>query len=285
LHPLTNFGHDQRVTLDRSAGTSHVPSNATRELLLDAALHLLSDAELSDLLAYITEKQIAEAAAEMLTDQGRNDVRPPSTRTVGYQFRGSSGTRKFDRGILASALLARALERNGEIERAAAEAHLIAADALAEAAGDPNADLRPVITAIFAEMQGRSPGAADPLLEARERVRYAAFAACDRDGALAKTLRNHDEVNDGMFDAVYERYLRISGRRPASGYTLRNMRHLIAMFLEGETVRARYGGSLPPVLVADTVLRMFWALSAPVDGPELDYQAEALAAIRQASGS
>jgi hypothetical protein len=65
-----------------------------------------------------------------------------------------------------------------------------------------------------------------------------------------------------------------TGRRLVEGFDTKELATLIAMLLEGQSLRARYKGELPLATIANAVVRIFWAFSVTVDAEEPDVHAE-----------
>jgi hypothetical protein len=244
----------------------------TREFLVDAAFRAVAEASLTDLLAFLSPKTIAERARELMETDARSDDRAPSAPTVAYHFHVAGTSRKFDRQTLVDTLIDRACEQVADAARSAAEEYLRAADALA--AGH---DLDSVYQAVEHDIDMYRPGLVDRSVDARERLFFTAMATCDDGGHAAERLRETDARVETIFVGVYERFLMLTGRRVVSGYTTRELAILVSMLLNGEAMRYRYGNSLRASQVTRAIMRIFWAFTTRNGLPDPDVEGDLLA--------
>ncbi|MBE2317364.1 hypothetical protein DVA67_015385 [Solirubrobacter sp. CPCC 204708] len=218
--------------------------DSTRERIVESALAVVDQMTFGELLAALTPERLAEDARW-------------SPGTVRYQFRAAEGSLSFDRGRLADALLDRFCERSRLEAQASVAGYVAAAEQLG--AGD----LDSVAAAIESNMAAFRPGSAGTEATAGERVHLLALAMCDAEPAVAARLRGLQQDVLDIFAPVYDALLAATGRRPAPGFTPRELAVVVNAFLEGLLLVHRYDTSLDPAVAARAVLRAFWALTVP----------------------
>jgi hypothetical protein len=242
----------------------------TRDLIIEAAFLSLAQASLKDLMSFLGPTSLARAAAEVLDTQQRIGVNAPAPETVAYHFHTSDTERQFDLVQLAEELIEQACAQTVEAAEDARRTYLAAADRFSE-----TRSLDAVVTAIDdADLAQYRPGGADELVDARERVYLTAVALCDLGSTIAQKLQRTNELSVETAVPIYDRFLELTGRRLVEGFDTKELATLIAMLLEGQSLRARYKGELPLATIANAVVRIFWAFSVTVDAEEPDVHAE-----------
>jgi AcrR family transcriptional regulator len=233
--------------------------------MVDVAFREVGQAGVSELLDFLTPERIVESAEEALT--GDN---------VRYHFHKPKSQRQFDREALFLELLERACDQVAQASRKVTETHLANATAM-----ESSGEVAPLYEAVAAGLEHYRPGAEDPAVDAREVIYFLGIALCDHERSVAQQLRATDEQTESTFARVYERFLDMTGRRIAAGYSVRDLAKLISMLLNGESMRYRYGNSLPLAKVADAGMRLFWALTTPEGEEDWDIEQDVRTAIRR----
>jgi hypothetical protein len=212
---------------------------------------------------------LARAAGELIETESQIGVRAPAPETIAYHFHTPGTERKFDLGRLANELIDQACAQTVEAEEDARQTYLAAAERFAE-----TRSLDALITAVDDDLAHYRPGIADALVDAWERVYFTAVALCDLGSSIARKLQQTNERSVETAIPIYERFLELTGRRLVDGFDTRELAALIAMLLEGQSLRARYKGELPLAKIAQAVIRMFWAFSVPCSLAESDIYAD-----------
>jgi hypothetical protein len=249
----------------------------TRDLILEAAFLSVAEASLDDLLSFMGPTSLARAASEMIETDQRLGVRSPAPETVAYHFHTPDTERQFDLGQLADELIDQACAQTIEAATDARQTYLDAGERFAE-----TRNFDAVITAIDGDLAHYRPGSADPLVDARERVYFTAIALCDVGSSIARKLQQTSERSVESAVPIYERFLELTGRRLVDGFDTRQLATLVAMLLEGQSLRARYRGELPVEKIAAAVIRIFWAFSVRCDSEEPDIHADLTADTQSA---
>jgi hypothetical protein len=243
--------------------------DATHELIAEAAFRLISDASPDDFLGFLGPKRLADQAERIVFDDRRVGIRPPAPGTVGTHFAREGSHHAFDRGRLAGELVRRASADIAAAADAGQEGYFEAIDRFA-ATGDFDA----LVEAVAGDVDHYRPGGADPLTDARERLYFVATALADAESSFATPLRETQRDSVAKAAVIYRRVLEVTGRRMVDGYDETELATLIAMLMEGESLRHRSGASIAVEKVADAIFRIFWALTADADDPDPDYKAD-----------
>lgn len=219
------------------------PRSPLQEEILDRAEALLAEADLEDLLAFITPERLSEKAKF-------------SPAAVRYNFR--TGGRRFSRAELADALLERFVHAYGEAAKVAAGGYRFASKAVSTFA-----DADKVIEGILADVEqyyGESLEQ-DPAAAARERLYLLALLTAERQTKSAAALRASDDQIIGEYAEIYDLYLEKTDRRLAAGLTSVDLAHLVSCMLVGATLIGRYSPEPQMESVARAVVRIFWSFT------------------------
>lgn len=215
----------------------------TKERILDRAEVLLSEANLEQLLGFLTPERLADGA----------DFSPAAVR---YNF--SQEGRRFDRPALASALLERFVAAYGEAAKSAIEVYRYASIAVSNFA-----DADRVVEGVLGDVE-RYYGPAleqEPAAAARERLYLLALLTAERQPESARALADSDERILAEYAEVYDLYLEKTNRRLAAGLTSMDLANLISYLLIGATLVGRYSSDIDMETVARAVIRVFWAFT------------------------
>jgi hypothetical protein len=245
------------------------PSQTTRDLIIEAAFLSLAQASLEDLMSFVGPTSLSRAAADLLETEGRLGVRAPAPETIAYHFHTPDTERQFDLVRLADELIDQACAQTIEATEDARRTYLAAAEHFAE-----TRSFEAIITAVDDDLAHYRPGSADALVDARERVYFTAVALCDLGSSIARKLQQTNERSVETAVPMYERFLEVTGRRLVDGFDTREFAALVAMLLEGQSLRARYRGELPLEKIAQAVIRIFWVFSVPRGSAEPDIYAD-----------
>ena len=227
-----------------------------RERVVAAARRLLGDAPVDSLLTFLTIEAIRE---EVATD-GQGPA--PSSKTISQLFSAPGLAGRFDRSVLIDAVLEGVVRDTETVAQANADGYLQAADTVRRGGG-PEA----VIAAIASDLLDYMPvGAME--VDARERAYYFCSTVADDARPLARRLRQFHGTAKDIYEGAYKAFLEVLNRRLATDVTYDQLYLAISGYLEGVQLYRRQGVAIDDDLIAMTVMRIFWAHTAPIAGTE-----------------
>lgn len=238
------------------------------ERTVRAALRILAVASVEDVLSLLTTEALRN---EMAIDR---QAPPPSSRTIAQAFsaRGSDG--RFNRGRLVEAMLERTIEDVSAVARTHAEGYLQAADTVRRGGG-PEA----VAAAISRDFREYQPGGSDAITE-RERAFHVCLAMCDDEPTLARQLRHFLSEHAAAYAEATATFGKVFKRRLATGVSPEHLHIAINAYLRGiQSLYLRSGAEINSDAISETVIRIYWAHTTPISGPERSPTAELWAGL------
>ena len=146
--------------------------------------------------------------------------------------------------------------------RANADGYLQAADTIRRGGG-PEA----ITAAVAGDLRDYVPSGI-PDVDARERTYYLAVAMADDNRGVARQLREFLEAHKAIHQVAYQAFLALFNRRPATSVTFDGLYYAVSGYLEGVQLYKRYGLAVSDDRITDSMIRIFWAHTRPLTGPE-----------------
>jgi hypothetical protein len=244
-----------------------------RSRAVAAAVRLLEQASDVETLALLTVEAL------------RNEMRvdgygaPPSPVRLARAFSRPGRKPEFDRASLVVAVVEWGLEDILDAAQRQAHAYM---EAAVEARG--GAGLEPMIATVHRHLREHEPAGYSNAVNARERIFYLSLALADDERTIARLLRDFLRRNQEIYEEVVEVYLALFRRRLAAGVSAADLIRAGHGYVRGSHVYTRTGAAIDQTTVADTLLRIVWSHTVPVDAPEVDVIAELSGAIRSGIG-
>jgi AcrR family transcriptional regulator len=226
-------------------GTRRAGTRRGRAPLLDAALELLLELHLEDVMARVGVRSVAARAG----------VAPG---TVNHHFR-STGSAGSPNRTLATATLAHAIGRSPDIAASTSR------QLIQHAAGDRSES---------PSRRGVAEVARDDYLanaglesEAETVAMLLACAVAPRDAQAAETLRDCYETLSASYAAAYVALAEGCGRRFVDGISAEHVAAMVTALADGVMLRARFDpATATEDLFTDAAIRLFLACTASIDG-------------------
>jgi hypothetical protein len=238
------------------------------ERTLSAALRMIERAEMADVLSFLT----LEALRNEIAGDGRGPA--PSPASIARAFSTREEPRKFNRAILANSLLNRVTQELLAVTRENTEVYYQAADTI-DRGGGPGA----IVSAVHRDLGDYLPTEEAASVIARERSYLLYYALADEEPRIARRIRETFKEARATYQPVYERFLKLTNRKLAPNVTLDQLYLSVSGYLESVTLYRRANIKIEDEIVADTVMRHFWAHTDPVNKSGHDPIAELWSAI------
>lgn len=229
-------------------------ARSARSSITEAALEMVGEAELDDLVRVLTPERLANVG----------DWAPS---TVRYHFGGRSidgGPRDlgFRRRELAVEVVRLAVER---AERATLEAVERWDDALAEPEG--SGDVTTLVAVMNENLARFVPGGSAEDSGSRDRAYYLALAVADDDPEIARLLRDSRARQIQAWAPALVTYVRATGRRLRPGRSAEELAAALYAVVDGQLVRLRTEPASAPSWFADLLLTVIDAFTEPGASP------------------
>jgi AcrR family transcriptional regulator len=238
-----------------------------------AALRLVANSSVEDALSLLTTEALRN---EMMLDQ----LGPqPSARTIALAFPGQSGEIRFSRDRLVEAILAQTIDEMLVLAKIHADGYLQAVDTVSRGGG-PEA----FVSAINRDLRDNQPGG-DEGIDGRERVFHLCLAMCDDNPGLARQLKRFMRRHAELYAEAEAALGRLFNRRLATGVTAEQLHLALNGYARGVQLHLRCGAAVDAERVAETIIRIYWAHTAPIAGTERTPVAELWSGVNHRSGS